>query len=126
MNSDTRSNRIDTVIIDPRYNGPSTSGNGGWVAGSMARLLGTGSVSVTLRAPAPLAVPMFVRWQDDDSAMLENDDTLIAEATVAPLQLEVPKAPDPEEAEAADVLASCRGQWGTMGWSPLPGRRRPG
>jgi hypothetical protein len=105
MNGDTRSNRIDTVIIDPRYNGPKTSGNGGWVAGSLARLLGTGSVSVALRAPAPLAVPMLVRWQGDGSATLENGGTLIAEATAAPLQLDVPKAPDPGEAEAAGVLA---------------------
>jgi hypothetical protein len=102
---DTRSNRIDTVIIDSRYNGPKTSGNGGWVAGSLARLLGTGSVSVTLRAPAPLAVPMFVRWQGDGSATLDHDGALIAEATVAPLQLDVPKAPDPKEAGAAGVLA---------------------
>jgi hypothetical protein len=105
MTGDTRSNRMDTVIIDPRYNGPKTSGNGGWVAGSLARLLGTRSVSVTLRAPAPLAVPMFVRWQGDGSATLENGDTLIAEATVAPLQLDVPKAPDTDEAETAGVLA---------------------
>jgi hypothetical protein len=105
MTGDTRSDRIDTVIIDPRYNGPKTSGNGGWVAGSLARLLGTGSVSVALRAPAPLAVPMVVRWQDDGSAKLEHDGTLIAEAALAPLQLDVPKAPDPEEAEAAGVLA---------------------
>jgi len=105
MNGDTPSNRIDSIIIDPRYNGPDTSGNGGWVAGSMARLLGTGSVSVTLRAPAPLGVPMFVRWLDDAGATLHNDGALIAEATVAPLQLDVPKAPDPEEAEAAGALA---------------------
>lgn len=105
MNGDSRSNGVDSVIIDPRYNGLDTSGNGGWVAGSMARLLGTGSVSVALRAPAPLGVPMFVRRQDDGSATLHNDGTLIAEATVAPLQLDVPEAPDPEEAEAAGTLA---------------------
>jgi hypothetical protein len=105
MTGDTRSNRIDKVIIDPRYNGPRSSGNGGWVAGSLARLLGTGSVSVALRAPAPLAVPMFVRWRDDGGATLDYEGTLIAEATVAPLQLDVPKAPDLEEAEAAGVLA---------------------
>jgi hypothetical protein len=69
MTGATRSSRIDTVIIDPRYIGPTrTSGNGGWVAGSLARLFGTGSVSVTLRASAPLAVPMFVRWRDDGTA----------------------------------------------------------
>ncbi len=29
--------RIDRLIIDPRYNGPNTSGNGGWVAEVQAR-----------------------------------------------------------------------------------------
>jgi hypothetical protein len=105
MNGDTRSNRIDTVTIDPCYNGPDTSGNGGWVAGSMARLLSAGSMSVALRAPAPLGVAMFVRRQDDGSATLHHDGTLIAEATAASLQLDVPIAPDPEEAEAAGRLA---------------------
>jgi len=105
MTDDARSNRIDTVIIDPRYNGPRTSGNGGWVAGSLARLLGAGPVSVTLRAPAPLAVPMSVRWLGDGSATLDYDGTMIAEAIAAPLQLDLPKAPDPGEAEAAGVLA---------------------
>jgi hypothetical protein len=74
----------------------------------LARLLGIGSVSVTLRAPAPLAVPMFVRWQDDGSATLVYDGTLIAEATVAPLQLDVPKAPDPEEVrQSPSALATA-------------------
>jgi hypothetical protein len=105
MTSDTQSNRIDRLIIDTRYNGPDTSGNGGWVAGSLARLLGAGSVSVSLRAPAPLAVPMWLRWRDDGSVTLENDGTLIADANTAPLDLDVPKAPDPDQAEAAGALA---------------------
>ena len=154
MTRDTRSNRIDTINIDPRYNGPtSTVGNGGWVAGSLARLLGTGSVSVALRAPAPLGVRMFMRWQNDGTATLDYDGTLIAQAGAAPLELEVPAAPDPDEAEAAGVLAqkisaqrgtnwpyahcfgcgfraatgcaSCRGWWETAGSSRLPGRRHP-
>jgi hypothetical protein len=58
MTRGAQSSRTDRLIIDPRYNGPDTSGNGGWVAGSLARLLGKESVSVSLRAPAPLAVPM--------------------------------------------------------------------
>jgi len=93
--------QFERLIIDPRYNGPNTSGNGGWVAGSLARLLGAGSVSVSLRAPAPLAVPMSVRWRDNGAVTLENDGTLIAEAGMALLELDVPKAPDREEAEAA-------------------------
>jgi len=105
MTHDTRSNRIDTVIIHPRYNGPSTSGNGGWVAGSLARLFGKDSVSVTLRAPAPLAVPMFVRWRDDGTATLDDSGTLIAEAALAPMELDVPKAPGLDEVDAAGTLA---------------------
>ena len=105
MTRDRSSNRVDQLIIDPRYNGPKTSGNGGWVAGSLARLLGAGSVSVSLRAPAPLALPLSVRRRDDGTVTLENDGTLIAEAGLAPLELDVPKAPDPSEAEAAGALA---------------------
>jgi hypothetical protein len=98
-------NRIDTLVIDPRYNGPNNSGNGGWVAGSLARLFGGGSVSITLRAPVPLAVPMSVRWRDDGVATLECEGILIAEAATAPLDLQVPKAPDTELAEAAGMRA---------------------
>jgi hypothetical protein len=39
MTGDGRSDRFDRLIIHPRYNGPSTSGNGGWVAGSMAGVM---------------------------------------------------------------------------------------
>ena len=105
MTRDKRSNRIETVIIDRRYNGPDTSGNGGWVAGTLARRFGATSVSVTLRAPVPLAVPLSVRWHDDRSATLDDNGTLIAEAAAVPLELDVPVAPDPGEAAAAGVLA---------------------
>ena len=108
MTSDIRSSRIDRLIIDPRYNGPNTSGNGGWVAGSLAGLLGTESVAVCLRAPAPLAVPMRISWRDDGTVTLVNDGTLIAEAGLAPLELDVPTPPNPDEAEAAGVLAEKR------------------
>jgi hypothetical protein len=108
MSNDTQPDRIDRLVIDARYNGPNTSGNGGWVAGSLARLLGAGSVSVSLRAPAPLDMPMSVHWREDGSVTLKNDATLIAEATTAPLELEVPTAPDPDEAEAAGALAQSK------------------
>ncbi len=98
------SKRVHTLIIDPRYNGPSNRGHGGWVAGSLARLLGAGSVSVSLRAPAPLGVPMTVR-KKGKTATLEHQGTLIAEAALVPLELDVPRPPDPEAAEAAGTLA---------------------
>jgi hypothetical protein len=105
MISDSRLDRVDRLVIDPRYNGPNTSGNGGWVAGSLARLLGAGPVSVSLRAPAPLAVPMLVRWRDDGTLALESDGNLVAEAGSAELELDLPKSPDPAEAEAAGDVA---------------------
>ena len=105
MSNDPRSNRIDQLVIDPRNKGPNTSGNGGWVAGSLARLLGTEPVSVSLRAPAPLATPLSVHWRDDGTITLDNDGTLIAEAGRAQMELDVPEAPDPEEAAAAGLLA---------------------
>jgi hypothetical protein len=115
MSSDTSSAGIDRIIIDPRYNGPNTSGNGGWVAGSLARLLGHESVSVSLRAPAPLNVPMSVYWRGDGAVTLEKDGTLIAEACLAPLTLDLPTAPDPDEAEVAGVLARKINPQGTNG-----------
>ncbi len=48
---------------------------------------------------------MLVHWRDDGSVTLEKGGTLIAEAGLALLELEVPKAPDPDEAEAAGALA---------------------
>ena len=48
----------DTLIIEPRFNGPRLSGNGGYVggvmAGKFARAFGDGAVEITLRAPIPI------------------------------------------------------------------------
>jgi hypothetical protein len=98
---------MDNLTIDRRFNGPNTSGNGGWVAGSLARLLsgGVGSVSISLRAPAPLDVPLSVRRRDDGGINLEHEETLIAHAAMEPLELTVPSAPDFGEAEAAGLQA---------------------
>src|SRR6516164_2821926 len=98
---------MDSLTIDRRFNGPNTSGNGGWVAGSLARLLGggVGSVSVSLRAPAPLDVPLSVLRRADGGIDLGYEETLIAQAAVEPLELEVPSAPDFAEAEAAGLKA---------------------
>jgi hypothetical protein len=92
---------MDRITIERRFNGPKTSGNGGWVAGSLARLLGGAAVSVSLRAPAPLDVPLSVRRREDGGVDLAHEETLIAQAAQEPLDLVVPGAPDFAEAEAA-------------------------
>ena len=42
------------IRIDRRFRGPPDSGNGGYVAGLLAKALGGSGVEVTLRAPPPL------------------------------------------------------------------------
>ena len=97
--------------IDPRFNGPPASGNGGWVAGSLAARLGAPIVEVSLRAPPPLGVALAVRRSGEDGLGLFDGDTLLAEARAVPrIDLDVPPAPDFDVAEAAGALGRLRAQ----------------
>ena len=104
----------DTLHINPRRNGPRTSGNGGWVAGALARRLAArGAAPVTtvaLRAPVPMGRALPLRWQADGSLALCDGDTVVAEAAVADLALEPPAAPPDDVAEAAGMAARLRHQ----------------
>src|ERR1700761_4088341 len=103
------------LVVDPRYNGPQRSGNGGWVAGSLARLLGEASVSVSLRAPTPLGTPLSVLGQDDGSITLMHGSLLVAEAQLAPLELDVPAPPSWQVAQTAGDLARQANMQGSDG-----------
>jgi hypothetical protein len=70
------------VIIDPRFNGPPGSANGGYTAGLVATLL-PGPAVVTLRQPPPLGVELTVRHDGDRVAVYGPDGTVIAEAKPA-------------------------------------------
>jgi len=53
----------DTLIIEPGFNGPRLSGNGGYVGGVLAGRFtrafgGDGAVEITLRAPIPINTPL--------------------------------------------------------------------
>ena len=107
----------DTLWIDPRHNGPRTSGNGGWVAGALARRLaarsGAAVASVALRAPVPLGRPLPLRWQADGGLALhagDAADAVVADAAPASLSLTLPAAPPDDVAEAAGVAARWRHQ----------------
>ncbi|MEV6968900.1 hypothetical protein AB0M47_27650 [Hamadaea sp. NPDC051192] len=84
------------MIVAARFNGPPTSGNGGYTAGMLATRLGiSGPVTVTLRQPPPLDTPLEVT---PDGSLLDGD-RLIATATPGT----PPSAPawgDPAEAGA--------------------------
>jgi hypothetical protein len=85
------------VIIDPRFCGPPTTGNGGWTSGLLGARL-SGPVEVTLRRPPPLGQPL--RLSGGDPLLLLDGDEVLAEARRAPLDLEVPSPPSFERAVA--------------------------
>lgn len=83
--------------IPAAYNGPPDSGNGGYTAGVVARLLGADAAEVTLRAPPPLDRPL--RW---DGERLWDAETLVAEGqALREVDVEVPPPVSFEEAEEA-------------------------
>ncbi len=87
------------ITIPARYCGPSSSGNGGWSAGSLAQALRAatsadlGPITVRLSAPPPLETPLdvVVDVRTDDGADLDtpiatmaHDGTTVATAASAP------------------------------------------
>ena len=81
--------------IDPRFNGPPGSGNGGYACGLVAELLG-GPAEVTLRLPPPLGTPLA--W---DGERLMDGEASVAEGRRAEVDVEPPAAVPFAEAEAA-------------------------
>ena len=98
----------DTIEIASRFNGPLTSGNGGYSAGVFTRSL-TEPVEVTLRSPVPLDTPLGVETVGDGSLEVRDGETLIAEAReVAGVEVEVP-APV-SVAHAREATRNYRGE----------------
>lgn len=84
----------EQIVIDPRFCGPDGIGNGGYVCGRMAFLIG-GAAEVTLRKPAPLGEPLTVERPGDGRVSILHGGELVAEAAAAPdEEFSVPGAPD--------------------------------
>jgi hypothetical protein len=94
------------LVIPRRFNGPARSGNGGWSSGALAELLADGSpavVTVRLRQPPPLDVPLLVERRGDALVSLV-DGEVVSEAVLAETT-PTPVAPVPV---AAAVAAEAR------------------
>ena len=97
----------DSILIAAKFRGPPSSGNGGYVAGTIAAALTGGmhnlsddrAVEVTLRSPIPLDQPMTLRRETDSLCVLHGDK-LIAEAIVTTLCLDAPTPVSWDEAFA--------------------------
>ena len=100
----------DTTLSHPvriarRFNGPPSSGNGGWSAALLGKPIGR-EVEVTLKRPIPLEREIRV-LQDSQTARLMDGDLEIASARTAELDLDIPDAIT--FAEAATARANFAG-----------------
>jgi len=90
-----------TVAIDPRFNGPPDSAQGGYAAGTLARLCGE-PCEVTLRRPVPLGRELAVEEGGDGAVRLVDGEDVVAEARrVEAVGVEPPVRPFLADAEAA-------------------------
>jgi hypothetical protein len=96
-----------TISVPSRFNGPLTSGHGGYCSGVIAGFV-EGPAEVTLRSPVPLDTPLDVVRENGGVVRVLEGETLIAEASpTTQLELDVPAPVDPEQARHAK--ASYRG-----------------
>lgn len=95
------------VTIPAQFNGPDHSGNGGYVAGLIARELGPGPVTSTLRIPPPLDVALSFERDADDVRLLTAGGAIVGSASPGEFAREAPPAPTAQQAEAG--LAGYRG-----------------
>ena len=98
----------DPVTIARRFRGPRTSGNGGYTAGVLARVLARGAAEVTLRLPPPLDRPLALR-RDGERVLMLDGERLLAEARPGDPGVIPPVAPSWDDAVAAGRRA---GGWG--------------
>lgn len=91
--------QTEDLVIAERFCGPPHSGNGGYVAGLVARGM-AGDVCVRLKAPPPLDTPLRREWTAE-AARLYQATTVLAEARSAALVLQPPPAPGLDEARQA-------------------------
>ncbi|MEO6712140.1 MAG: hypothetical protein ABIM89_01780 [Mycobacteriales bacterium] len=90
----------DKIVVPARFHGPDGSGNGGYVAGLLARQT-VGPCEVTLRLPPPLEKPLDVR-RGAAGVDLYDGASLVAQAIAADLgDVAMPEPVDVDTATAA-------------------------
>ena len=90
-----------TLVIDPRFCGPSASGNGGYTCGRLAQFV-DGPARVRLLAPPPLGRTLQLRHEEGGVALYDGDARL-AEARRNPAA--PPPLPGPVPRRLAEAAA---------------------
>lgn len=96
-----------TVIVESRFAGPPAIGHGGYVAGMLSQRW-PDPVQVTLWRPTPLDVGLSIDTSDPERSVLHHGEDVIAEATPATLDLDVPTPPSIDAATAATTMSPSR------------------
>lgn len=93
--------REEHVLVDARFCGPPGSGNGGYVCGLVAEILG-GTAEVTLRHPPPIGRPLRVRRASEGAVSLLDGEEIVAQGvSSAPPEIHLPPPVSQEEAVEA-------------------------
>lgn len=96
----------EVTTIDSRFNGPPTSGNGGYSCGLVATHI-NGPARVRLHVPPPLETSLRIARADDGGVQLHDGDILVASGAPAALQIDVPAPPSEDQARAAMTDFPC-------------------
>jgi hypothetical protein len=88
------------IKIDKRFNGPASSGHGGYACGILAQYI-KGTAEVTLLKAIPLEMDLTINKNPDDSISLLDGDTVIATAYKIDFQLFPPPPPTYSDAVEA-------------------------
>src|SRR5215207_529034 len=90
---------IREIVIDPAFEGPPSSGHGGYTCGMLAAHL-PADAEITLRAPVPLGTTLKLAPHDGGLALYDGP-TVVAEGASTRLAEHAPEPPTFAEALAA-------------------------
>jgi hypothetical protein len=68
-----------SLRLDPRFNGPPGTANGGYACGAVGELV-DGPAEVSLRMPPPLGVPLDVAFHEQGEVIVRHEGAVVAEA----------------------------------------------
>jgi len=96
---------MSEVIINNRFCGPPSSGNGGYTVGLLSKQLGF-NAEVTLRVPPPLDKPLQI-LKNNNNLQLMDGEQLVAEAKPCDLKLDILTPPNFSQALQAEKNFRC-------------------
>lgn len=116
---------LDTLVLDPRFNGPPGSANGGYACGAVGELV-DGPAEVTLLSPPPLGTPMGVRFRPEGVVELtgRHGVTIARAWPVDGVDVEPPVRPSLADAREASRRHPGHGRDGLLSTCYVCGSRR--